>query len=153
MTARVICVQSTELGLACRNACLLTGGILAQYIHEDGRRGLRWVCGTCRDHSATMGLPQTLLHPWRVSVDELPVCQDNREKRSGANVVLNQSRCLVCREPYSEHHHWAPRAIFDPQGHGLWDFVVPLCKQHHDEWHDTMRQHGLRYPHELEAVA
>jgi hypothetical protein len=55
-------------------------------------------------------------------------------------------RCVVCGDENVEAHHWAPRAIFPEWS---WDLIVDLCPTHHREWHDAMRVHGLRWPHEL----
>lgn len=56
--------------------------------------------------------------------------------------------CVICGSDESiEQHHWAPSAIF-PEA-DWWVQTVPLCPDHHHEWHDRMREHGLRWPHEL----
>jgi hypothetical protein len=56
--------------------------------------------------------------------------------------------CHVCgSDDLVEQHHWAPQVIFPDWPH----LQIPLCKAHHDEWHIRMRQHGLRWPHELRA--
>lgn len=55
--------------------------------------------------------------------------------------------CAICGHNSHEYHHWAPRSIFPD-----WpDAGVYLCTSHHREWHERMRAHGLRWPHELAA--
>lgn len=148
----IVCfAKATEVGLDGCRKCSLLGGTLQQYIHEDGRYSIRWVCAACGDYSTSMGIAFELARPFLPCRPyHLRICRDNRENRVGAMRVLNQNRCLICGQPFSELHHWAPRSIFPDWPENI---VAPLCPSHHSEWHTRMRAHGLRWPSELEAVA
>lgn len=121
----------------CRNGCGELG-YLARYIHTNGTTAIRWVCDWCEDFKTAGDLPHGILGG--VSLGDLPLRQDNSlEPR-------NLPPCVVCGDEAWHNHHWAPRSIFPEWPDGL---TVNLCIPHHDEWHKTMREHGLRWPHEL----
>lgn len=123
----------------CRK-CECRVGYLARYIHQNGVVALRWVCEWCEDFKTAPDLPHALLEAHRVALDELPLRQSNYDPD------LDRTPCVVCDEPSDEMHHWAPTILFPQWPYHL---VVALCATHHREWHDTMRSHGLRWPHEL----
>lgn len=130
----------------CRNGCG-DPGYLARYIHANGSVALRWVCDWCEDFKTAGDLPHTIL-PTGVTLEQLPLRQDNSDDPPA------WPDCVVCGQPASEMHHWAPRSIFPdwPTTPLLLEPVVPMCAEHHSEWHDRMRAHGLRWPHELRAA-
>lgn len=125
----------------CRK-CECETGYLARYIQSNGATGIRWVCNWCEDYGTAGDLPRSILGA--VALQDLPVRVDHSDEPS------QWPDCDVCGQPAHEFHHWAPRAIFPGWPVHL---GVPLCKPHHDEWHQTMRAHGLRYPHELTDAA
>lgn len=121
--------------------CRSVGGYLARVIKVNGSVGLRWVCAYCEFADTASDLPHSLLLEHNVTLDELPKRADYREDTT--------VYCAVCDAPAVEWHHWAPRAIFTD-----WpDLGVYLCPSHHEEWHERMRAHGLRWPHELDTAA
>jgi len=42
-----------------------------------------------------------------------------------------------CGSRGHEYHHWAPKEIFGKKEAEKWP-IDPLCKAHHDMWHDAM---------------
>ena len=46
--------------------------------------------------------------------------------------------CVVCGQPASELHHWAPRAVFGKAEAEAWPRSW-LCAGHHQQWHNAMR--------------
>ena len=46
--------------------------------------------------------------------------------------------CVVCGQPASELHHWAPRAVFGKDEAETWPRSW-LCAGHHQQWHNAMR--------------
>lgn len=51
--------------------------------------------------------------------------------------------------PVSSKQSPAPTILFP---HWLHVDGVYMCRAHHDEWHRVMREHGLRWPHELASA-
>lgn len=124
----------------CRNGCG-TAGYLSRYIHANGTVAIRWVCDHCEDFKTSSDLPRSIIQGF--ALNDLPLRQDNSlEPR-------NLPPCVVCGDDAEHQHHWAPQAIFPDWPYGL---VQDLCVPHHREWHNRMRAHGLRWPHELEAA-
>lgn len=121
----------------CRQ-CSCATGYIARYIHSNGVVGLRWVCDWCEDYRTTSDLPTSVAGD--VPLDRLPLRLDN----SGTEALIPD--CAVCGQPAAEFHHWAPRAIFSDWPEALGAY---LCLEHHGQWHDRMRAHGLRWPGEL----
>lgn len=126
----------------CRNGCG-EPGYLARYIHINGVVAIRWVCEWCDGYKTSGDLPRTVL-PRGVDVDLLPLIADNSVTPS------DLPACVVCGDDAEHQHHWAPQAIFPEWPYGL---TASLCVLHHDEWHQRMRAHGLRWPHELGEAA
>ncbi len=124
----------------CRK-CGGTEGYLARYIHANGTIALRWTCNHCGFFRTKGDLPHRMLEDYGVQLGDLPIVADNstRPRRP-------RPPCVVCGEESDEGHHWAPRSIFPDWPYSL---TMDLCKPHHDEWHERMRAHGLRWPHEL----
>ena len=129
----------------CRK-CRWQIGRLARYVYSNGRSSLRWQCSRCGDYGSFSDVGVAFLAPFGVSVLDLPVCFD----ASGT-----APPCIVCGLKTTEFHHWAPTAIFHTDGWtdlGDWSSVGDyLCTRHHEEWHNRMRTHGLRWPSELAA--
>lgn len=121
-------------------ACTCEVGYLARYIKANGQVSIRWVCDWCEGYTTAGDLPTSVL-PQGTTLENLPLRIDKRADEGPL--------CQVCDSREVEYHHWAPTALFP-----AWAHVggVPLCTAHHREWHDTLRAHGLRYPHELEAA-
>lgn len=142
ITLAATALPETHRAGHCR-ACTNATGYLARYIHSNGTIAIRWVCDWCEDFKTAQDLPRTIL-PAGVTVDQLPL------RASNYDPDRERLRCDVCEQPADEMHHWAPVAIFHDWPYEL---VVPLCFAHHREWHQRMRQHGLRWPHELEDAA
>lgn len=117
--------------------CTHEHGYLARYIKTNGRVCIRWVCAWCEGYTTSQDLPATVL-PRGTTVDELPLRIDQRPD--------DGPLCVVCDSRDVEYHHWAPTSIFPEWAHvpGIY-----LCPPHHTEWHDRLRLHGLRWPHEL----
>lgn len=127
----------------CRK-CGCVDGHLARYIQTNGRTACRWVCSLCGDYFTAADLPLAWVRSIGVELDELVICRD---RRGEADEFYDWRTCAVCGETASERHHWAPRSIFPDWPYEL---TVLLCRTHHNEWHSTLREHGLRYPHELQ---
>ncbi len=121
----------------CRR-CGCEVGTLGRYIQVNGRIAARWVCDRCGDYGSTGDIAGRVTASFGYTVAELPVCVD----RSGEYV--ERDACW-CGSPGMEDHHWAPKALFPDWP---WHLTIPLCVDHHREWHDRMRQHGLRWPYE-----
>jgi hypothetical protein len=122
--------------------CTCEDGYLARYIKRNGSVALRWVCDWCECYTTAGDLPHSLLGPF--PINELPLRVDREESPEYAI-----PDCAVCGMPSGEWHHWAPRSIFPD-----WpDCGLYLCTVHHREWHDRMRAHGLRYPHEIQDAS
>lgn len=143
--SRILPMKASELpgthaAEHCRK-CDCEDGYLAQYIKVNGNVALRWVCDWCEDYYTSGDLPHSVLGAF--PIDSLPV----RINRTAYDT--DRPECRVCGLPSGEWHHWAPRSIF-PDWPDTGDY---LCTAHHREWHDTMRAHGLRYPHELQDVS
>lgn len=116
--------------------CESYDGYLARIVKVNGSVGLRWICSHC-ETPGTTDLPHALLTSYGVALSTLPKHSDYRCDEG--------PWCLVCEADNVEFHHWAPRAIFPD-----WpDLGVYLCFAHHAEWHDRLRAHGLRWPHEI----
>jgi hypothetical protein len=124
----------------CRK-CRYESGYLARYIQVDGRVAIRWVCSYCEDYGTAGELPRAVLTRYDLDLDQLPIRVNryNPERRTDACVVCGDNRG-------SEHHHWAPVALFPDWPYTL---TLPLCQRHHREWHTIRREHGLQWPHEL----
>jgi hypothetical protein len=45
--------------------------------------------------------------------------------------------CNVCGDPFVEHHHYAPKEFFGVAEADAFG-TVPLCKKHHDRWHQVI---------------
>lgn len=45
--------------------------------------------------------------------------------------------CNVCGDPFVEHHHYAPKEFFGVSEADAFG-TVPLCKKHHDRWHQVI---------------
>lgn len=142
----IISVKVTDLpDPHTKTGCKLCGhtrGYLARYIKSNGNVAVRWICDRCEDYRTAGDLPHTIL-PRGVAAGALPLRLDH----SGAPPDLPD--CARCGLRADEFHHWAPSSIFPD-----WpDLGVYLCFACHREWHDRMRAHGLRWPHELNTAA
>ena len=139
--SRIIPLRADELpGAFARPACSTCGfeeGYLVRYVNSKNRSSLRWCCDHCGKVYTSLDLPYDLLGP-KPNLNELPVI--NRSE-----VDNGIPPCEICDGIADEWHHWAPVAIFPD-----WpDESVPLCHVHHDAWHERMRAHGLKWPHEI----
>lgn len=77
---------------------------------------------------------------WEESAPELEVT-------GSLSGTYERPPCQVCGKTGPTHrHHWAPTSIFPDWP---WENLVFLCEEHHNEWHNRMRAHGLRWPHKL----
>ena len=143
--SRILPMKASELpgthaAEHCRR-CACEDGYLARYIKVNGNTALRWVCDWCEDYYTAGDLPHAVLGPFPIG--DLPVRVNRAEYDTG------RPECAVCGLPSGEWHHWAPRSLFPHwPDQGLW-----LCTPHHREWHEIMRAHDLRYPHELQDVS
>ena len=130
----------------CCRGCGAQHGRLARYVYSNGRASLRWQCLGCGDYGSFSDIAMSFLASFGVTVLDLPVCHD----ASGT-----APPCLVCGLRTTEFHHWAPTSIFGSDGWTdieSWTHVGDyLCTRHHQDWHDRMRAHGLRWPHEIAA--
>ena len=45
--------------------------------------------------------------------------------------------CCVCGDPFVEQHHYAPKEFFGVAEADAFG-TVPLCKKHHDRWHQVI---------------
>lgn len=45
--------------------------------------------------------------------------------------------CCVCGDPFVELHHYAPKEFFGVAEADAFG-TVPLCKKHHDRWHQVI---------------
>jgi hypothetical protein len=117
--------------------CTTVAGYIARYVKTNGTVSLRWVCDWCATYSTT-DLPRRL-------IGDTPLAQI--PKRIDVSDTLTEwNECEICEGVAEDFHHWAPRSIFPD-----WpsDVGVHLCTLHHNEWHNTMKAHGLKWPHEL----
>lgn len=121
--------------------CGAADGYLARYIQINGEARVRWVCGWCEGYGTRGDVPLRVLAKLGLDITDLPLRKDNRQERR------DLPQCIVCGEDGTEQHHWAPRAIFIDWP---WHLTVPMCVEHHREWHSRMREYGLRWPHEIE---
>lgn len=143
---RVVLLDATDLPPShAKPGCRLCGhrqGYLGRIVKSHGATAIRWVCDRCEDYRTAGDLPKTIL-PDGTEVSELPLRLDHSDDDRGL------PPCAVCDQPSEEFHHWAPVAIFTD-----WPGTVGvyLCTPHHREWHDRMRAHGLRWPHEQAAA-
>jgi hypothetical protein len=135
-------VPSSNDASACRK-CAAVEGHLARYIKASGAVGIRWQCSSCGDFGTYGDIRHTFLAQFGAALEDLPVCVDGR----------SDTPCVICGEMGTEWHHWAPSSIFAATVPAWSDVGAYLCVTHHREWHDVMRAHGLRYPHEMAAVA
>lgn len=133
-------VRSPRPATACRK-CGHEQGSLVRYIYTNGTVALRWECTSCKDYGTFQDIPHSFLDGFGVALEDVPVCFD---------ASSNGEPCVVCALRSTEFHHWAPTSIFPPEWSHIGGY---LCRAHHIEWHNTMREHGLRYPHELAAEA
>lgn len=139
----IVAIKATALPAPhnsdCCRKCSCIDGYLARYIKRNGSTAIRWVCEWCEDYQTAGDLPRTILGP--VSREALPL-------RLNA-VTDDELECVVCGQRAVEYHHLAPRSIFPH-----WPEIgAYFCKPHHDEWHTTMRAHGLRWPGDLTTAA
>jgi hypothetical protein len=128
-------------GTLARPACVACGyedGYLARIVKTNGSVGIRWVCEFCEDYKTSTDIKHSFIGD--VPLERLPLRVDNTSPWD--------IECVVCATPAEQRHHWAPSSIFPDWPQGL---TVPVCTAHHDEWHARMRDHGLRWPHELQA--
>lgn len=136
--------------------CTCATGYLARYIKRNGQVCIRWVCGWCEGYTTGQDLPLEVLRahvPAGTLVDTTLAAAELRDqlplRKDNTAIPQTHPECLVCGDDAHHEHHWAPRSIFPEWPYGL---TVSLCVAHHREWHDRMRAHGLRWPHELEAA-
>ncbi len=131
----------------CCRKCGHPTGYLARYIQRNGHTAVRWVCDNCDDYYTKGDLPKEFVFRFVANIDDLPVRVDRSDPNYKPPPV---PPCIVCGEDGRHNHHWAPRSIFPdwPDGDG---FTVRLCDGCHTELHRRLREHGLRWPHELVA--
>ncbi|HLS01784.1 MAG TPA: hypothetical protein VK054_07385, partial [Beutenbergiaceae bacterium] len=82
-------------------------------------------CIACKHVSSA--LPNALVNKW--DLPEPSAARDNRD-------TLEPCCVVGCGLPETEQHHFAPRNIFGAEADN-WP-VLPLCRNHHAEWHDRM---------------
>lgn len=85
----------------------------------------------CRACGATSGaLPYSLIIPWGLKLSDFTW--------SRVNPPTEYPPCTVrkCPRTPTEYHHFAPYNTFGSAA-DAWP-VMPLCKEHHIEWHQTM---------------
>lgn len=145
MQSTIIVVQARDLPAphtrdGCRK-CSCATGYLARYIKVNRSVALRWVCDWCEDYATAGDLPRNVL-PANVDIGNLPIRANNADEPDSAVF------CVVCDSAGAEFHHWAPTAIFP---HWPGHIGAYLCIDHHREWHQVMRDHGLRWPNEQAA--
>lgn len=142
--AHVVQISAPDLpGANAKPGCRLCShrqGYLARYVKSNGATAIRWICANCEDYRTAGDLPKSILRG--VPIEALPLRVDHSEDDRG------MPPCVVCDMPSMEFHHWAPVSIF-PDWPGT--LGAYLCEHHHHEWHERMRAHGLRWPHELAA--
>ena len=51
--------------------------------------------------------------------------------------------CKFCGDPFVEEHHYAPKEFFGVAEADAFG-TVPLCKKHHDRWHQVMNDKRAR---------
>lgn len=135
-------VPSSKTLTRCR-ACPETQGHLVRYVKTNGSVGLRWQCSGCGDFKTFGDIRHSFLETFGARLSDLPICEDGSTA---------SAPCVICGEIGTEWHHWAPSSIFSALP--AWsDVGAYLCVTHHREWHDVMRAHGLRFPHELAAAS
>lgn len=117
-------------------------GYLARFIKSNASVGIRWVCDRCEDYRTAGDLAHSYIAP--IPVDRLPLRVDHSIDPP------DMPDCARCGLRSDEFHHWAPSAIF-PDWSGM--LGAYLCTACHREWHERMRAHGLRWPHELTDAA
>ena len=66
-----------------------------------------------------------------IHLSRVPTIQDLR-----LDIRCSYSGCMS--RGY-EDHHWAPKSIFGAKEAEKWP-IDPLCKAHHDMWHDAMTE-------------
>lgn len=142
---RILDIKASELpgthaAAGCRK-CSCEDGYFGRYIQRNHKVALRWVCGWCEDYGTSGDLPLSLLGDF--PLNELPLRVDHSPQ-------YDPPECQVCQQPADEYHHWAPTSVFPDWPYNL---GIYLCTDHHREWHDRMRAHGFRYPHELQDVS
>lgn len=142
----ILPIRASELppphAAPCCRRCTNENGYLARYIKINKAEALRWVCDNCEDYKTAGDLPRTILGDMRL--ETLPLRVDRSQEAS------DWPECEVCGQSAASFHHWAPRSIFPDWP---WTLGNYLCQAHHDEWHERMHAHGLRWPHELKETA
>jgi hypothetical protein len=56
------------------------------------------------------------------------------EERAGESLLV--CRFQGCGSKQVQMHHWAPKMVFGWRADAYG--TLPLCKDHHDEWHDEL---------------
>ena len=104
-------------------------------IQANGVRAIKRACRWCRNVSSAVPLAFALEH-----FDPLgPVVV---VARPGEDVCVHEE----CQSTEVEWHHFAPRNTFDDADN--WP-VLPLCRDHHIEWHRRMDGYRWRNVREI----
>ena len=111
--------------------------LLRKQIASNGAVQIGWYCMTCE----TWGMPgqwvphkeiagQLAFGGW--TIENIPIVNDYRDVP-----------CAICGKIGTEVHHWMPQKFKDhPDVEAEWQAwqaqTAPLCKYHHDLWHDLV---------------
>ncbi len=101
------------------------------WVFQNGSENYTRICSKCKmplKEISTDWVKKTKLQRF-MNLDDVEVIDDKR-----TDVECSHKDCS---DNSVEWHHWAPKEIFGPTEASKWP-VDPLCKNHHDLWHDAM---------------
>ena len=111
--------------------------LLRKQIASNGTKQIGWYCVQCeRWEQPTRWLAHKdvtdCLRAYQATIDNIPTVNDYRDVP-----------CVVCGQIGTETHHWMPQKFNShPDVEAEWpawqSLQAPLCKYHHDLWHDLV---------------
>ena len=111
--------------------------LLRKQIAGNGVKQVGWYCDACDTWERPVHwLPHSdvaqYLEAYQATIDNIPTIRDYRDVP-----------CAVCGKIGAEMHHWMPQKLnTHPDIKEEWSawqsLQVPLCKYHHDLWHDLV---------------
>jgi len=100
---------------------------LVRTIAQNGANQVYWWCisGNHKLARTAHFIPHDILRQYNIEPNRLPIMEN----------YSHNEPCIVCGNPMTELHHFAPRYLFEDAD--KWPTAY-LCKPHHKQWHDRV---------------